>query len=754
MARLIHIQGRVQGVGFRPHIYRLAHTLGLDGHVQNLGSHVEVLVAGSDALQDQFIQQIIEKAPPLAKPVIQSVKPSNEKVAEGFRIIPSAKAKGAPFLPPDQFCCDDCLEEIQDPAARRYQYPFTNCTQCGPRYTLIAALPYDRPNTAMADFPLCPACAKEYGDPLDRRFHAQPLACPVCGPQLSWQQGDTASLAAREEALQAALEALKRGEIIAVKGVGGYHLLCDATREESVATLRSRKRRPHKPLAIMLPQVGADGLAMLQRYAEPSKEHLQALLDPVRPIVLMPLKPGTDLAPSVAPGLDEVGVMLPYSPLHHLLLQQWGRPLVATSGNISGEPVLIDALEAEQRLKGVVDGFLHHNRPILRPADDGVVRVIHGRARMLRPGRGMAPVELELPLPLPKPTLAVGGHMKNAVALGWNKRVVLSPHIGEMDAPRTVAIFKQVCGDLQRIHGVQAERVVHDHHHGYTATREAEQMALPTYGVGHHAAHASALAGEHGVSRDENLLVFTWDGVGLGTEPERPTLWGGELLYGGPGRWQRVGSMRPFRLPGGDKVGREPWRAALSLCWQGGLDAPFTQAGSELLKQAWQRGLNAPVSSAVGRLFDGAAALMGLITHASFEGQGPFMMEALCRGEGQVIPLPLSLDEEGVLRLNWALLIHLMMDETLSQQQRSEAFHSSMAAGLIQMANHFRATMPVDGVGLTGGVFQNRWLTEQAVVGLEQQGYSVLLHEKVPMNDGGLAYGQLVEWAFKAQQCK
>ncbi|MEG3640931.1 carbamoyltransferase HypF [Magnetococcus sp. PR-3] len=744
-ARCLLITGRVQGVGFRPHVYRLAHALDLLGEVRNEGGLVRIHVQGALAQLDCFEQQVIEQAPPLSRPILDSVTVTAHLGIDCFKIVSSQASHAKAYLPPDQFCCDACLAEMLDPAERRYFYPFTNCTQCGPRYTIIKKLPYDRPHTAMAKFPLCPVCHKEYSNPLDRRFHAQPLACPHCGPQLTWQQ--KAHKTHGDSALQLAVNALKEGLVIAVKGIGGYHLLCDARNEQAVQTLRKRKKRPHKPLAVMFPQRGYNGLAEVSAATQATQQHDAALLDPIRPIVLISLKSKHGLAPSVAPGLDELGVMLPYSPLHHLLLHQLGTPVVATSGNISGEPVLTEVDDAAERLAPLVDGFLHHNRPILRPADDGLVRIIADKPRMLRPGRGMAPVELKLPVALEQPALAVGGQMKNAIALGWGDRAVLSPHIGEMESPRSAEVFLQVCQDLPAIHDVEVAQVVHDAHPGYTPTRLAKGWGKSTTPVGHHHAHASSLAGEHGVGGRDHLLMFTWDGTGLG-EGSPATLWGGEAFLGGPGHWQRQGSMRPFKLPGGDRVGREPWRAAASLCWALGHAYPQAPQEAELLHKAWQKDINAPLSTAVGRLFDAAAALVGLVQKASFEGQGPFMLEALCGGEeGEVIALPHSFDDHGIWRCDWAPLVAALLDNNRPVKARAQLFHSSMAAALVTQAMAIQKRHRIEAVGLSGGVFQNRHLTEQVVTRLQQQGMPILLHTQLPMNDGGLAYGQLVELA-------
>src|SRR5574340_809822 len=503
VAQFITLRGRVQGVGFRPFVYRLA-----------------VIACDSEH-------------------------------SEAFAILDSAAASHADIhLPPDGFVCADCIAEQHDPANRRHRYPFINCTQCGPRYTLITALPYDRPNTAMRDFPLCPDCRREYENPLDRRFHAEPVACPVCGPHLAFAvtgEGEApaqlADLAlspfspaplpvgargsADEAALAAAVAALRAGKIVAVKGVGGYHLMCNARNDDAIATLRARKPSPATPLAVMFHSID------VLRGAVHTTPEVEALLaSPERPIVLLPERTDAGLSEHIAPGLAEVGCLLPYSPLHTLLLNDFGGPLVATSGNLSGEPVLTDNDAAQTRLSHLADAFLHHDSPIVRPADDPVYRVIAGAPRPLRLGRGSAPLELDLPAPLAEPVLALGSHMKNTICLAWGSRAIVSPHIGEIDTARSLDTLAQVAPDLQRLYQVEATRLIVDRHPGYGYRRHARDSSLPLSEIWHHHAHASALAWEF--PRINEWIVFAWDGVGLG---EDLSLWGGEAFTGAPGRW-------------------------------------------------------------------------------------------------------------------------------------------------------------------------------------------------------------------------
>lgn len=747
VTRRFVIAGQVQGVGYRPFVYRLAHALGIRGWVRNTAGQVEILARAAPGILDRFRERLIDGAPPLACPELRVEAPADGVPLDGFRILASDAAGARDIhVPPDHFACDDCLRELHDPGDRRHGYPFINCTQCGPRYTIIDRLPYDRANTGMAGFALCADCRAEYENPFDRRFHAEPVACPACGPSLqmvsphSGPEGEGTG-GGDVVALVTAVGKLRAGGIVAVRGIGGYHLMCDATDETAVALLRTRKHRPHKPFAVMLPQTGTDGCDWVRRVAVPGAAELAALRDPRRPIVLCAKRAGAPLAASIAPGLNEVGLFLPYSPLHHLLLDDFGGPLVATSANLSGEPVMTEPQEVEQRLGAMADAFLHHNRPIRRPADDAVCRVIAGATRPLRIGRGTAPLELTLPRSIATPTLAVGGHLKNTIALAWQDRVVVSPHIGELDSPRALTVFAQLIDDLQRLYGVRAERIVCDAHPQYASTRWARAQDLPVTAVYHHHAHAAAVAGEFGI--DEAMVVFTWDGTGYG---EDGAIWGGEGLLGRPGAWRRVTSFRPFRLPGGDRAGREPWRAAAALCWEVGIQWNAAPADNALAYAAWQSGLNCPVSSAAGRLFDAAAALTDLCTLASFEGQGPMLLEAAAgavRVDAEA--LPLTADDTGVLRADWSPLLGMLRDEATDVAVRAARFHETLAQTLLSTARALRDRQGVTTVGLSGGVFQNRRLGERVLALLVADGFRALLPERVPCNDAGLSYGQIVE---------
>ncbi|WP_097462005.1 carbamoyltransferase HypF [Mangrovitalea sediminis] len=751
VCRRWHIHGQVQGVGFRPFVYRLATGLGLSGHVRNRSGWVEVIAAGPEPQLTQFEQRLIAEAPPLARPQLAPGTLCAMPGEPGFRILDSDADTDNYTdnytdatdiqVPADRHCCPECLHELEDPTDRRYHYPFINCTQCGPRYTVIEAMPYDRQRTTMTAFPLCSACQAEYDSADDRRFHAEPLACPACGPQLQFESGDR-RIGNTPDALSATVDALRAGKVVAVKGVGGYHLMADAKNEAAVQRLRQRKQRPDKPFAVLF----ADDLKALEQAVIVDTTTLNALRDPARPILLLPRRPHNGLAGAVAPGVKDIGVMLPGSPLQALLSRAFGGPLIATSGNLSGEPVLTDRQEARERLSGIADAYLHHNRPIARPADDPVLRPVAGQLRAIRLGRGTAPVEWTLPHPVGEPVLAVGGHMKNTIALAWGRRLVLSPHIGDLESPRARAVFAQVITDLQRLYSVRPSRVLCDANPDYASSRWARDSGLPCQTIFHHHAHASALVGEqvamHTAMDETGWLIFTWDGAGLGTDA---TLWGGEALLGKPGHWRRVASMRPFRLPGGERAARQPWRSAAALQWDtgGDWDAP------SLVREAWAKDINCPATTSVGRLFDGAAALLGLCHAASYEGQAPMQLEALAARDIAAEPLPLHQDDEGIWRADWQPLLSRLSDDSLSTAERAGAFHTCLAETLVQQALHVQKNTPFVHVGLTGGVFQNRLLTEICHARLMAEGFNVALPRQLPANDGALAFGQIMEILYQ-----
>ena len=738
----ILIEGRVQGVGFRPFISRLAEDLGLCGWVLNDGGVVKVHVEGQISDLKMFQEALIDQAPPLALPSIgvsQAIPP------EGFHHFEILKSRndhqGDRVMAQDQGVCKPCLLELKDPQDRRYRYPFIHCTQCGPRYTVIHDFPYDRLNTVMADFPLCISCQKEYENPIDRRYHAEAMACPQCGPVLSYRKGTDGPFLLGEEALQAAIDALGAGDILAVKGMGGYHLMLDAHAEQSIERLRLRKNRPQKPLAVLVsealmeehwPEDGTDARRLAR----------EKLLSPERPIVLMPLGDRALFPAGIAPGLQEIGILLCSTPLQALLLDGVGRPLIATSGNISGEPVFIDPKAVDHRLLHVADGFLHHDRDILRPADDGVYRVIEGRPRPLRIGRGGAPLEWRLKRPLMEPLLAVGADLKNTFALCKADRVIVSPHLGDLGSPRGLEVFETRVKDFERLYGIEPRQVVVDQHPGYFSRQWALDLGLPLISVGHHHAHASAVYGEWG--GEGALLVFTFDGLGYG---EDGTLWGGETLLGRPGCWERVGCPRSFHLVGGASASREPWRSALALLFETGRDSFRDLDPKALVKTAWRLRINTHETTSVGRLFDAAAALMGLCMTSRYEGEAPMLLEALAEKMTGIEGLSLPIEEErGLYRWDWSPLIDPLMDEGRPLSERAGLFHETLARLIGRLALRIREGHEgITAVALTGGVFQNRFLTESAIGHLKAAGFKVFLPEIFPVNDGGISFGQVIE---------
>jgi len=735
------IGGCVQGVGYRPYIYRLALSFKLTGWVRNNAGAVEIHAEGDAECLDAFAEALFSSPPPTARAHLLARRPAPLESRTAFDIL-SSEMDGERHLnlPLDLASCEECVAELHDPEARRHRYPFINCTQCGPRYTIVRDLPYDRGNTTLSEFSLCSTCALEYASPDDRRFHAQPLACADCGPSIYWQAcGDEIVREAR--ALEAAVQALRAGQIIAVRGVGGYHLLCDARCEGAVLRLRQRKGRPAKPFALMVPWGGEDGLEQVRLLGGISPSEAASLLDASRPIVLLsPHSPAT-ICPSVSCGLPNIGVMLPYSPLHHLLLEDFGAPVVATSGNVRGEPVFTDIGDAQARLAPIADGFLHHNRPIARPAEDPVIRMIAGIARPLRMGRGTAPFELELDHRIDVPILAVGAYQKSTIALASGNRVMISPHLGDQSTPRGRAVFAQTIRDFQRLYRITAERVVHDAHPHFPSTRWAMEGHLPTTAVWHHHAHASAVAGEYRI--EAPMVCFTWDGVGLGPDL---TLWGGEALLGAPGSWRRVGSFLPFKLPGGERAARQPWRSGLSLCWHTGITWPKGELrGGALLRHAFDHDLNSPPTTSVGRLFDAVAALTDVCMESSFEGEAPLRLEALCASHEEPIAMPLARDGLGIWRSDWRPLLASMLDSNQTQSVRAAQFHSSLAHTLLAQALAIRNETQANCVGLAGGVFQNRILTEYALQLLERAGFEVLIPRALPLNDAAISFGQLIE---------
>ena len=749
----MEIRGAVQGVGFRPFVYRLATSLGLSGWVLNDIRGVFLEVEGDPEQLSAFRERVLSEAPARAR--IQGLNESwlDPIGYEGFQIRTSdAKGTKTVLILPDIATCQDCLTEILDPENRRYLYPFTNCTNCGPRFTIVRDLPYDRPNTTMRGFALCQECRAEYENPLDRRFHAQPTACPACGPQLAAWTRSGEVLARGDEALAVAADVLLRGDVLACKGLGGFHLMCDARNEAAVGRLRARKAREDKPFALMVRD-----LAAARSLAEISPAAAALLESAEAPIVLLPRLGEEAVARAVAPGRPELGLMLPATPLHHLLLRAASAPLVATSGNLSEEPICTDEFEALSRLAGMVDVFLVHDRPIERHADDSVVRIAAGAPRVLRRARGYAPLPVPVAEELPV-ILAVGAHMKTAVALSVGRHVFLSQHIGDLETPEAMNAFRRVIADFLRLYEARPALVAHDLHPGYPSTLWAEEWAvthgIPSLAVQHHHAHLVSCLAENGAPG--SALGVTWDGTGYGTDG---TVWGGEFLRGDAGGFTRFAHLRPFRLPGGEAAVREPRRAALAVLFEvfGGdalsrEDLPPVRAFSPnertLLAQMLETGLNAPLTTSAGRLFDAVAALLGLSQRTRYEGQAAMALEAAADPrEDAAWPLPLVLREGAPALLDWEPLLRALLEDLkrgVNASRLAARFHNSLVDGIARTAEAAGEAH----VALTGGCFQNRLLLERAAERLSALGFTVLLHREVPPNDGGISLGQVLAGAL------
>jgi hydrogenase maturation protein HypF len=755
----ITLRGAVQGVGFRPFVYRLATEMSLTGWVLNSSAGLVVEVEGAPDELRSFAQRLETERP---KASVVTAHQSEWLPPQGFTRFEihhsEADSTKSVNVLPDLATCADCRDELFDPANRRHQYPFTNCTNCGPRYTIVVDIPYDRPNTTMREFVLCRECREEYENPVNRRFHAQPNACPVCGPKLNGTIADAAA-------------ALRRGQIVALKGIGGFQLLVDARQPEAVARLRQRKHREEKPFALMMPS-----LEVAREYCDISPEEQELLESQAAPIVLMRPKPGTDIAWNVAHCSPYLGIMLPYSPLHHLLMRECPFPLIATSGNHSDEPIAIDNEEAATRLKDIADHFLVHDRPIVRACDDSVVRLTRGRVGILRRARGYAPLGIRVSRDV-APVLAVGGHLKNTVAIGVGQDVFLSQHIGDLETLEARHAFVRAIDDLCRLYSFKPEAVVCDLHPDYASTHWAEKSGLPIIRVQHHQAHVAACAAENNI--EGPYLGVSWDGTGYGLDG---AIWGGEFFRVEGNQYERVAHLRPFHLPGGDAAVREGWRSAASLLYEvekqgipglakaarpfdklrAGSGAPPVEEKEKSgvphacpergrrvslklrdvgirdsrIQQMLERRINLFPTTSVGRLFDAVSSLTGLAQQNRFEGQAAMLLE----------------NEIGAVRIeeaypltsgDWAPLISEVLRDTREEvpiPQIAARFHNALVGWIIEVAEQVALKQVV----LSGGVFQNRYLTERSAAALESRGFVVHTHRQVPPNDGGIALGQVV----------
>jgi hydrogenase maturation protein HypF len=744
----VSVSGVVQGVGFRPFVHRQATGLGLGGWVMNSSQGVLIEVEGDAARLDEFLGVLRNE--PRAPAFVDTIRVlEREPLGETeFSIRPSELAGSrSARIPPDLATCEACLTELFDPADRRWRYPFITCAQCGPRFSLIEAMPYDRTRTSMRRFRMCETCRQEYEDPSSRRFHAEPIACRDCGPRLALADRNGHRIAEADDALLAAASEMRRGGILAAKGVGGFHLLVDARSEEAVRRLRSRKRRPDKPFAVMFPTLDA-----LINECRVSDIERALLSGPEAPIVLV-RRVRELVAEAVAPGNPWVGALLPYAPLHHLLLAELGFPVVATSGNITEEPIVTDEGEALARLGEIADLFLTHDRPIVRPVEDSVLRVVAGRPLMLRRARGYAPVTLAVQDVRPG-VLAVGGHLKTTVALTEQDRVTLWPHIGDLETAAARDAHAAAAGDMVRLCAARPRLTACDEHPDYGSADAGAALAPAAVRVQHHLAHVAACLADAGVQPP--ALGVAWDGAGFGTDG---TLWGGEFLRVTRSGWRRVARLRPFPLPGGEAAVREPRRAAFGLLWEAFGDRAttmddlaafqaFSASERRTLAAMLDRGVNAPACSSAGRLFDAVASLAGLRQRCTYEGQAAAELEwsAGERTGGRAYDFPVRKDggDPGLL-VDWGPALEAVLADVRSgvaPGDISEALHNGLAAAIVAVA----ARIGEARVALTGGCFQNARLTEAAASALRDAGFHPLLHRLVPPNDGGLALGQAA-WA-------
>jgi len=740
------IRGAVQGVGFRPFIYRLAAELGLNGWVNNTARGVFVEVEGTREKLEQFLLRVEREKPAIS--FIQSLESSFADPVGyvGFEIRKSEGGEKTALVMPDVATCPECLREILDPENRRFGYPFTNCTNCGPRYSIIESLPYDRPRTTMKKFTMCAECAREYADPANRRFHAQPNACPECGPQLQLWSMDGAVLALKIDALEEAASAIRQGMIVGVKGLGGFHLMVDARNKQAVRNLRERKHREEKPFALMVPSVEE-----ILRECELTPLEERLLRSPESPIVLVRRRDSvSQLASSVAPGNPMLGVMVPYTPLHHLLMRLLGFPVIATSGNLSDEPICTDEVEALERLRGIADLLLVHDRPILRHVDDSIVRVMAGREMVMRRARGFAPLPVMLDEEMPS-VLGVGAHQKNTIALAVGRQVFLSQHIGDLETEQASAAFERVIESLQNLYEAKPKALACDLHPNYISTEYADRVSKNPIRVQHHYAHVLGCMAENGVKAP--ALGVAWDGSGWGPDG---TVWGGEFLKIDECGFTRAARLRPMQLAGSERAVREPRRCGLSALREAlGEQAlerdefhpvrAFTPAERKIVVQMLRQGLNSPWTSSAGRLFDAVASLIGIHQIARYEGQAAMELEwlAVRSNDEGVYNFALRADVgDAPAELDWRPMVCGILadvERNAPPEAMAKRFHNTLAEMIARVAA--AAGLPVL---LSGGCFQNRLLTELTVARLEADCIKVYWHQRVPPNDGGIALGQVV----------
>jgi hydrogenase maturation protein HypF len=789
------IHGAVQGVGFRPFVYRLATEMKLNGWVSNTSQGVFIEVEGEQSSLQTFISKIHSEKPSLAKILSFEHSFLDPKGFTHFEIKESSNNGSKSVLVlPDIAVCPDCLNDVFDPNNRRYLYPFTNCTNCGPRFTIIQSLPYDRKNTTMKIFPMCDECEKEYRDPATRRFHAQPNACPKCGPHVElWNSSGDVEVKHHQAMLQV-VELLLKGNIVAVKGLGGFHLMCDARNDDVVQKLRTRKHREEKPFAVMFPSFDE-----LQKECEVSDLEKRLLLSSESPIVLLKKKinviprsettrnlnsdvtkndeiPRSSLrdfarndnqqewiiAQSVAPKNPFLGAMLPYTPLHHILLSLTGIPLVATSGNISDEPICTDEYQAMKKLKSIADYFLVHNRPIERYCDDSIVRVVHGRELVMRRARGYAPLPIQLPMNLERPILAVGGHLKNTIALAHHNSIFISQYIGDLETPDSLTAFKKTINDFQSLYGIVPLHIVHDLHPNYVSTITAKNELAHQYPkaaivpIQHHFAHIASCMAENELTG--TVLGFSWDGTGYGTDG---TVWGGECILVDGKKISRVGTIRSFKLPGGESAVKEPRRCAAGILFElfgkecfehsNEISNAFLEHEQKMIVEMLLKNINSPVTTSMGRLFDAVAALLGIRMKSSFEGQSAMEVEFLAYESSTTASYSIEIiQKNGLFEWDWRSMIAELLGDIETYVPKSEVarkFHNTLSKVIVEIAKKNN----ISRVLLSGGCFQNVILLEQSITLLRRNGFTPYWHQRIPTNDGGISLGQVYSVVLQLQ---
>ncbi|TNF55195.1 carbamoyltransferase HypF [bacterium] len=740
----ISITGTVQGVGFRPFIFRLAKDMGLTGYVLNDTTGVLIEVEGKKDKLDEFLIRLEEEKPSLAR--IYSLQYSflQKTGFKDFEIRQSQQlGKKRVSILPDIAVCNECLHDINNPGDRRFLYPFTNCTNCGPRYTIINNLPYDRKNTSMKSFTMCKECENEYSLPVDRRFHAQPDACPLCGPWVRLYDSEGTLLSEKEEAITNTVNLIRSGSIIAVKGIGGYHLLCDATNRETVDWLRQKKGREEKPMAVMFPDIEG-----LKKEVHTSLLEERAITSIERPIVIVRKKQPTALAESVSPDNQSVGVFLPYTPLHQILLQRLKQPLIATSANLSEEPIVKDDEDAFQRLSGIADYILTHNREIVRRCDDSVVRISADRQVPIRRSRGFAPLPVSLPFTLKRPVLALGPYMNSTIALGVRDKVFLSQHIGDLDTPLAMAYYEETVYDLLRLLDVKPEVVVSDMHPGYYSTRFGEKHYKKNLmKVQHHYAHILSCMADNNMPEDAEVIGFAFDGTGYGVDS---TIWGSEVFIASYRNYQRVFHLLPYRLPGGDKAVKEPVRTAFSLLYETfrgdvpGFDFLLLPEKERLFFTTMiEKNINSPVTTSMGRLFDGVSSMINVKHTVSYHAQAAIALEQIALKSDDTTCYPFTLDNGTIDFRPMIKQVSGDVKSSVPKEIVAKKFHNTVVDIISSIAEQLREGTGLSSVALTGGVFQNTILLEQVFSRLKQRGFSVLIHQLVPPNDGGISLGQV-----------